>query len=105
VSRGDEGEWGVKVKVRCFAPLSRITGAAALDVEVAERAGLMDVVAPLADRFGPRFVEALYAAEYGPVDPYTSVIVDGRAVLLTERASVALREGSTVAFVPPLGGG
>ena len=93
------------VTVRFFASLSRMTGASALEVEMDEGAGLMELMALLSDRFGPRFVAALYAEESGPVEPYISVVVDGRAVLLSEGSPVALHSGSTVAFVPPLGGG
>jgi len=95
----------VRVTAKFFPYLSRITRTGELDVDLDEGAGLMALLGNLSRRFGPSFVDALYAAEDGPVDPYTSVIVDGRAVLLTERSEVELHEGSVVAFLPPLGGG
>ena len=85
--------------------LSNITGTRQLQVDLDEGAGPADLLRELSKRFGPSFVEALYAAEDGPVNPYAAVVVDGRAVLLTEQPDVVLREGSTVAFLPPVGGG
>jgi molybdopterin converting factor small subunit len=95
----------VKVTVKLFAHLSSITETSELQIDLEEGAGPMDLLGELSKRFGPSFVETLYAAEDGPVNPYTAVIVDGTAVLLTERADVELHEGSIVAFLPPLGGG
>ena len=95
----------MEVTVRFFPYLSSITGTRELGVDLDEGAGLMDLMEKLSEMFGSSFVEALYVAELGPVDPYTSVIVDGKAVLLTERSDTELHEGSTVAFLPPLGGG
>jgi len=95
----------VKVTVRLFAYLSSVAGTSELVVELDEGSGPMAVVQELSDKFGHRFVDALYAAEDGPVNPFASVIVDGRAVMLTPRADVDLHDGSVVAFLPPLGGG
>ncbi len=95
----------MKVTVKLFADLSSVAGTRQLELDLDEGAGPGDLLRELTDRFGPSFLEALYAAEDGPVNPYTAVIVDGTAVLLTERADVELHEGSTVTFLPPLGGG
>lgn len=95
----------MKVTVRFFLYVSRITNTGELEVDLDEGAGLRDLLGRLSERFGPGFVEALYVSELGVVDPYTSVIVNGKAVLLTERTDVELQEGSIVAFLPPLGGG
>ena len=95
----------MKITVKLFAFLRSISGASELELDLDEGAGLMDVVEELSGMLGPSFEEALYAAEDGPVNPFASVVVDGRVVLLTPRADVDLQEGSVVAFLPPLGGG
>lgn len=95
----------MKITVRLFASLSAVSGTRELELCLDEGAGLMDIVKELSARFGPGFNGALYSAQYGPLNPFASVAVDGRTVLLTPDADVNLDEGSVVAFLPPLGGG
>ena len=95
----------MKVTVQLFPHLSRITNSNEFQVDLDEGAVLMDLLGKLSEQFGSRFVDALYGPEDGPVDPYVVVAVNGEVVLLTERAGIELHEGSSVAFLSPLGGG
>ena len=95
----------MKVTVQLFPHLSRITNSNEFQVDLDEGAGLIDLLGKLSEQFGSRFVDTLYGPEDGPVDPYVVVAVNGKAVLLTDRAGIELHDGSSVAFLSPLGGG
>jgi molybdopterin converting factor small subunit len=95
----------VRITVKFFPYLGKLIQTNELELDLSEGAGLKDLMRELTERFGRGFIEALYVGDLGPVDPYTSVIVDGRAVLLSEGTECELRENSVVAFIPPLGGG
>jgi len=74
-------------------------------MELPEGAGINELLDELSSRFGRKFLEALYISELGVTNPYTSVIIDGKTVILTKSKNYKLRNNSVVSFVAPIGGG
>jgi len=95
----------MKVTVRFFPSLRRITNADKLEIELPEGAGINDLVDELSRKFGRKFLEALYISELGVTSPYTSVIIDGKTVILTKSKNYKLKNNSVVSFLAPIGGG
>jgi len=88
-----------------FPSLRRIVKADELEVELPEGAGINDLLDELSSRFGRRFLEALYISDLGVTNPYTSVIIDGKTVILTRSKNYKLGNNSVVSFLAPIGGG
>jgi len=95
----------MKVTVRFFPSLRTITNTDKLEVELPEGAGVNDLVDKLSRKFGRKFLEALYISELGVTNPYTSVIIDGKTVILTKSKNYKLKNNSVVSFLAPIGGG
>jgi len=95
----------MKVTVRFFPSLCRITGKKKLEVELPEGAGINELLDELSRRFGKKFLESLYITDLGVTSPYTSVIIDGKTVILTKSKNYKLKNNSVVSFLEPIGGG
>lgn len=95
----------MKVTVRFFPALRRILNMDKLEMELPEGAGINELLDELSSRFGKKFLEALYISDLGVTNPYTSVIIDGKTVILTKSKNYKLRNNSVVSFVAPIGGG
>jgi len=99
------GGFLMKVTVRFFPSLRKITNADKLEVEIPEGAGINDLIDKLSRKFGRKFLEALYISELGVTSPYTSVVIDGKTVILTKSKNYKLKNNSVVSFLAPIGGG
>jgi len=95
----------MKVTVRFFPALRRILNIDEIEVELPEGAGINDLLEELFNRYGRKFLEALYISEMGVTNPYTSVIIDGKTVILSKSKNHRLRDNSVVSFLAPIGGG
>jgi len=95
----------MKVTVRFFPTLREILNVDELEVELPEEAGINDLLDELSNRFGRKFLEALYISEMGVTTPYTSVVIDGKTVILTKSKNYKLKNNSKVSFLAPVGGG
>jgi len=95
----------MKVTVRFFPSLRRILNADEIEVELPEGAGINELLDELSGRFGRKFLEALYISDLGVTNPYTSVIIDGKTVILTKSKNYKLKNNSVVSFLAPVGGG
>jgi molybdopterin converting factor small subunit len=96
----------MKILVRFFSSLSKITKTSEMEISLPNDANLKDLLCELSKRFGLTFNEALYESDLGSIDPYTSVIIDGKPVILSEHNDLyKLKENTVVVFLSPTGGG
>jgi len=95
----------MKVTVRFFTSLRRIAKKSTLEVELPEGAGINELLDELSSRFGKKFLESLYISDLGVTNPYTSVIIDGKTVILSRSKNYKLKNNSVVSFLEPIGGG
>jgi molybdopterin converting factor small subunit len=94
-----EGPIGVTVKF--FGGLRELAGSGSAFVAIPGGSRLSELLARL-DGLLPGAAEKLRA---GLSQGYVHVLVDGRDVAFLSGEDPLLSEGSSVAFVPPLGGG
>ena len=93
----------ITVKVKFFTTLRELTGKREEQVELPFNATVGELLDSLAKRYGPKFVE--YVFEKGEVKPYLIIMVDGQSVSQLEGLKTRLKDGVTVAILPPAGGG
>ena len=74
-------------------------------MELPEVAGVNELLDEISCRFGRRFLESLYISDLGVTSPYTSVIIDGKTVILSKSKNYRLKNNSVVSFLEPIGGG
>jgi len=95
----------MKVTVRFFPSLRGITKKSKLEVELPEGASINELLDELSSMFGNKFLESLYISDLGVAAPYTSVIIDGKRVILSKSRNYKLKNNSVVSFLEPIGGG
>jgi len=95
----------LKVTVRFFPSLRRLVKADMLEIELPVGSGINDLLEELTRRFGKKFLEALYISDLGFTNPYISVIIDGKTVILSKSKNYRLKNNSVVSFLSPIGGG
>jgi molybdopterin converting factor small subunit len=91
----------ITVTVKFFGGLRALVGPGAVDVSLRRGACLDELLAKLYALF-PGLSEKLRP---GVTQGYIHVLLDGRNVLFQSEGNPPLPHGSTVAFVPPIGGG
>jgi len=89
------------VKVRPWGVFQELMGERELEVEIPERAKLIDLLEELTKHYGPKFGEELFQSNKRDVKPYIKVLLNGHGAELKARLS----EGDVVAIFPPVGGG
>lgn len=95
----------MKVLVKFTAHMRVLTGADQIVVDLDEGSCLSDLLKALIERYGDGLNNFLYASELSPIDTWATVLVDGKATLLTSKSNTKLREGSTVVLLAPVSGG
>ena len=69
-----------------------------------ETVRIIDALRNLAEKYGKQLEDYLFD-DRGEVREHLQLLVNGRDVGLLEQNETLLREGDTVAIVPPVGGG
>ncbi len=91
----------MSMKVLFFATLRKVTGCS--ETEVKEATDLEGVLQELAERYGPRFRESVFAGD--KLSPDVMVMINGRAVEHLGGLKAAVGENDTIAIFPRLAGG
>ena len=98
-AKGSSGTIAVRVKV--FGGLSQLVNSPAFDVSVANPSNVGDIIRAIR-KTSPPLAEKLAA---GLKDGYINILLNGRNVRFLDGMQTQLAAGSTVAFIPPIGGG
>ena len=93
----------VNVRVKFFTTLRELTGKAEETVNLPKGSTVGNLLDELSRRYGPKFVE--YVFDKGEVKPYLIVMVNGKSINALDGLKTVLEENSTVAILPPAGGG
>jgi molybdopterin synthase sulfur carrier subunit len=93
----------IKVTIKFFTTLREIVGKREEQLSLPTQATLKDAIAELSRRYGARFTD--YALEKGEIKPPLQILINGRNMGLLQRMETMLKEGDTVAILPPTGGG
>ena len=65
---------------------------------------LRQLLDQIASRYGDRFRSTLYA-EDGAIQPHFHVLVNGQSARFLDGMQTIVRDGDTVSFITPIGGG
>ena len=94
----------MKVEVKFFTSLREITGKKVDKVQVQNIITVEELLTQLSKKYGKEFREYLYN-EKGKVHRYLSILVNGKSINILQGLDTELKEGDTVAILPPVGGG
>jgi len=89
--------------VRFFTRLREITGKPEEKLDIAEDATVNDVLETLIRKYGKDFREYLLSRDESGL--YLQFLIDGRNVTQLDGLKTKLRQGNTLAIIPPVGGG
>lgn len=91
----------ITVTVKLFGGLRELVGEPSISISLPPEATVADLLAKLSHDF-PELYEKL---QPGLTKGYLNALVDGRNVRSLDGFNTPLSSGSTIAFLPPIGGG
>lgn len=94
----------MKVEIKFFTSLREITGKKVEEVQLRNAITVEELLTQLSEKYGKEFREYLYNKE-GKVHGYLSILVNGKSTNVLQGLDTKLKEGDTVAILPPVGGG
>ena len=94
----------MKLKVKFFTSLREITGKKVDQIQLQSIITVEELLTRLSKKYGKEFREYLYN-EKGKVHRYLSILVNGKSINVLQGLDTELKEGDTVAILPPVGGG
>lgn len=95
----------MRVIVKFFTTLREIVGKREEEIKSSsDDFTVGELLEQLSKKHGRRFVEYVYD-EGGEVRSYLQFLVNGRSVSTLQGFKTRLREGDSVAIIPPVGGG
>ncbi|MFB0500862.1 MAG: ubiquitin-like small modifier protein 1 [Candidatus Bathyarchaeia archaeon] len=94
----------MKVTVKFFTTLREITGKRKEEIKSSEDFTVDKLLEELSKNHGRQFINYVYD-ETGKVRSYLQFLVNGRSITTMQGFKTKLREGDSVAIIPPVGGG
>ena len=94
----------MKIKVKFFTSLREITGKKVDEIQSTGIIPVKELLSHLSKKFGKEFTEYLYDEEE-KVRTYIQVLINGKSINSLKGFETELKEGDTVAILPPAGGG
>ncbi len=94
----------MKVTAKFFTTLREITGKREEEIKSSGDLTVDELLEQLSKKYGRRFTDYVYD-ETGNVRSYLQFLVNGRSITTMQGFKTRLREGDSVAIIPPVGGG
>jgi len=94
----------VKVTVKLFTALRELAGKGEITVETNDKLTVETLLHKLKERYGKEFEEYVYD-ENGDVKGFLQFLVNGKSIETFDGLKTKLKDGDTVAILPPVGGG
>jgi len=94
----------MKVEVKFFTSLREITGKKADEIQLQNVITVEELLNLLSDKYGKKFREYIYNKK-GKVQDFLSFLVNGRNINVLQDFDTKLKQGDTIAIIPPVGGG
>lgn len=92
----------MRITVKTFATLREIFGGTGmLYLELPEGSTIEDLLKKLEEQYGSRLDISRLVGE----NPNVKVLVNGREIMYLDGLRTKLRDGDSVAFIPPVAGG
>ena len=94
----------MKVEVKFFTSLREITGKKVDQVQSLKTITVGELLVGLSEKYGKEFKEYLYNKK-GKARAYLMILVNGKGINVLQGPETKLKDGDTVAILPPVGGG
>jgi molybdopterin synthase sulfur carrier subunit len=94
----------MKVEVKFFTSLREITGKKADELQLQNAITVKELLTLLSEKYGKNFREYIYDKK-GKVQDFLSFLVNGRNINVLQGFDTELKQGDTIAIIPPVGGG
>jgi molybdopterin synthase sulfur carrier subunit len=95
----------MKVKVKFFALVRELTGRREEIVDLDDHATVKTLLDKLVEEYGAKLSDYLFEPASEKPRGYLQFLIDGRNIALMQGLDTALKEGSSFAILPPVGGG
>jgi molybdopterin synthase sulfur carrier subunit len=94
----------MKVEVKFFTSLREITGKKTDEIQLNKTITIEELLTLLSEKYGKNFHEYIYNKK-GKVQGFLSFLVNGKNINALEGFNTKLKQGDTIAILPPVGGG
>ena len=94
----------LRLKVRYFTTLRELAGTAEDEIDIKDDASLAELIEEVASEYGQAARDYLYHDSV-QIDPSIYFLVNGRDAKTLSGRETKLKDGDTVAIIPPIGGG
>ena len=94
----------MNVEVKFFTSLREITGKKTEEIQIQDTITVEKLLTLLSEKYGKNFSEYIYHKN-GKVQGFLSFLVNGKNINALEGFDTKLKQGDTVAILPPVGGG
>jgi molybdopterin synthase sulfur carrier subunit len=101
----DSAGSSMKVKVKFFALVRELTGKRDEVVDLNDDATVRTLLGKLVDEYGAKFRDYIFDPESKELRGHLQFLMDGRNITLMQGLDTTLREGASLAILPPVGGG
>ena len=98
------GVYLMRIQIKFFAALREIIGKKFEFIELDDGARLQNVLRKLIETYGTPFEQHLFD-EQGKLSSSYQILINGINIGTLEGVETSLKEGDTVAILPPVGGG
>jgi MoaD family protein len=95
------------ITIKFFAAIREITGKKEVSLQLGEsEETVRDVLDKLSKEYGKEFKQYVFSAEgHKSLRPQVSVMVNGQSIRNLENLKTRIRDGDTIAILPPISGG
>ena len=94
----------MKIEVKFFTSLREITGKKVDEIQLQSVITVEELLTLLSEKYGKKFREYIYNKK-GEVQGFLSFLVNGKNINVLQGFETKLKQGDTVAILPPVGGG
>ena len=94
----------MKIKIKFFTTLREITGKKEEIADLVDGTNVSDLLRFLSIRYGEAFAKYMYDEKTG-VHNYLQILVNGNSITTLQELKTQLKDGDTLAIIPPVGGG
>ncbi len=94
----------MKIKVKFFTSLREITDKKVDEIQLKNSITIEELLNILSEKYSKEFREYIYNKK-GKVQDFLSFLVNGKNINVLQGFDTKLKQGDTIAILPPVGGG